>query len=136
MNYQTWTTTSTTYQAYAKAGAKCAEAFAPLPAPQLGEWTHPSTGETRYYINNLAEIIGFDYNQYRTGNISSAILDGETISNGKAHDLRFWLGMVKMWLVGDRLMIKAPQSEPRVMSKQDLIDTVRAAMTAHGHKLA
>lgn len=48
-------------------------------------WTHPTTGQTRHYINDWAEqAFGLEIARYNTGNISSAALDGEHISNTKA----------------------------------------------------
>lgn len=53
---------------------------------QVGsEWKHPRTGEARYYLNEWHDMIeGLKIGRYNTGNISSATLDGEKISNGKA----------------------------------------------------
>lgn len=48
-------------------------------------WTHPTTGQTRHYINDWAEqAFGLEIARYNTGNISSAALNGERISNTKA----------------------------------------------------
>lgn len=59
------------------------------------EWTHPGTGEIRIYINDWPALIGLDVNRYGTGNISSATLDGERISNARARDI---LGTVtRVW---------------------------------------
>ncbi|MEQ2400174.1 hypothetical protein [Peptoniphilus hominis (ex Hitch et al. 2025)] len=37
----------------------------------------------RLYIKRLADLIGLSYTKYNTGNISSAELNGETISNSE-----------------------------------------------------
>lgn len=48
-------------------------------------WTHPTTGQTRHYINDWAEqAFGLEIARYNTGNIRSAALNGERISNTKA----------------------------------------------------
>lgn len=48
----------------------------------------------RVYLNNWLELAGLEVNRYNTGNISSAYLDGEKISNTKASELAgikcFW----------------------------------------------
>lgn len=41
-------------------------------------------GTTRYYLNNWASLIDFDVNRYGSGNIRSATLGGERISNAAA----------------------------------------------------
>ena len=49
-------------------------------------WTHPKTGEVRYYIDNdtAAEIGGLEIERYKTGNISDAWYKGKKISNSEA----------------------------------------------------
>lgn len=39
----------------------------------------------RLYIKRLADLIGLTYTKYNTGNISSAELNGETISNSECN---------------------------------------------------
>ena len=39
----------------------------------------------RLYIKKLADLIGLSYTKYNTGNISSAELNGETISNSECN---------------------------------------------------
>lgn len=48
-------------------------------------WTHPSTGEVRYYMDPIKamEIGGLELVFYNTGNISGAWLDGNKISNAE-----------------------------------------------------
>lgn len=65
----------------------------------VGEWTHPKTGEVRFYVNNLAELIGLDVSRYGTGNISSARLNGEKTSNAEAGRILQAVG--KAWIGGD-----------------------------------
>lgn len=47
-------------------------------------WTPSRGGDERIYINNWFELIGLKVSRYNTGNISSATMDGEHISNTKA----------------------------------------------------
>lgn len=51
----------------------------------------------RVYFNNLAEWYGLDCSYYNSGNISSAQLDGERISNSHARELSARLDMGKFW---------------------------------------
>lgn len=54
---------------------------------ELSSWRKPGTDEVRLYVQNIHEIIGLDIERYNTGNISSASLGGETISNSKAYEI-------------------------------------------------
>ena len=65
---------------------------------ELNEWANPRNGETRYYVNDLAGIIGLEVEYYQTGNIAGATLKGEYISNNKA--ARAVSGL-KVWLTED-----------------------------------
>lgn len=51
----------------------------------------------RIYINDLHELYGLDLNYFGTGNISSAKLDGEKISNTKARKITTDLDFAKYW---------------------------------------
>ena len=51
----------------------------------------------RIYFNNLAELYGVQTTRYNTGNISSATLDGERISNSQAGRICGRLALAKVW---------------------------------------
>ena len=53
-------------------------------------WVSPDGSKRRIYFAEtlLADLIGFRYTTYKTGNISSASLQGAKLSNGKADTLR------------------------------------------------
>jgi len=51
----------------------------------------------RVYFNNLSELYGIKTNRYNSGNISSATLDGEKISNSAAKRILGRLACVKIW---------------------------------------
>lgn len=59
------------------------------------EWTKDKI--QRIYFNNLEELIGLEYTTYNTGNISTAKLKGEKISNTKASRLASELSYAKVW---------------------------------------
>lgn len=62
----------------------------------LKSWTD-GTGRERRYVNNLAEVIGLEYDTYNTGNIIRATFKGEVIANAAAKRI---LG-AKVWLDQD-----------------------------------
>lgn len=51
----------------------------------------------RIYINNLEKIYGLETTSYKTGNISSATLNGEKISNSRARQLTCDLSCAKIY---------------------------------------
>lgn len=51
----------------------------------------------RIYINNLEKIYGLETTSYKTGNISSATLNGEDISNSRARQLTSDLSCAKIY---------------------------------------
>lgn len=59
----------------------------------LNNWT-ARNGQTRRYVDGWHKLVGLEIDRYKTGNISSASVNGESISNGTAGRL---LG-VKVWL--------------------------------------
>lgn len=59
------------------------------------EWTRDD--KRRVYFNNLAELFGLDAAFYNTGNVSSASLHGEDISNTRAREIISALRMSKVW---------------------------------------
>lgn len=54
-------------------------------------------GHRRLYFNNLEDLYGLELDHYGTGNISSATLNGEKISNNSARELVFELRSGKLW---------------------------------------
>src|SRR5690554_6183525 len=57
------------------------------------EWTGYN-GQKRVYLNNWYDLVGLEISTYKTGNVSSAALNGEPISNSAGNDLR----QAKVWL--------------------------------------
>lgn len=51
----------------------------------------------RIYFHDLAMLFGLYCSMYKTGNISSATLNGEKISNSKATKLLYALRLSKVW---------------------------------------
>lgn len=51
----------------------------------------------RIYFNNLTGWYGLETTHYNTGNISSATLDGERISNGRARKIEGRLSYGKLY---------------------------------------
>ena len=58
-------------------------------------WQHDTMD--RIYINDLARWSGLEVVTYGSGNIRSATLDGETISNTAARKLGSMLALGKLW---------------------------------------
>lgn len=73
----------------------------------------------RVYINSLGQWYGIDTSRYGTGNISSATLDGERISNGQAKKLLGYLAYAKLWwdVKAERWSVKTLDYEMEQVSK-------------------
>jgi transposase-like protein len=65
-------------------------------------WT-PRTGQERVYLNNWHELIGLEVSRYNTGNICSATINGQRISNGKATRLLD----AKVWWQNGKILVTA-----------------------------
>ena len=61
------------------------------------EWKTEDGKFHRIYFNGLSERYGLRCFYYNTGNVSSATLDGETISNSKARCLLSAFDGAKLW---------------------------------------
>jgi hypothetical protein len=91
--------------------------------PELSEWTS-RTGQVRRYINNWPAIVGLDVGYYKTGNIQSASLNGERISNAEAGRLL----SAKVWIdAADEIHVDYNRSRT---SDDDIKAAVRTAMGA------
>lgn len=62
-------------------------------------WTHPRTGEVRYYINDAWRFGGLEVQRHKSGNISSAWIGEEDISNSEAN--RCINACEKVWVTED-----------------------------------
>lgn len=69
------------------------------------EWTAPN-GSVRYYFNGLARLFGFELTYYNTGNLCTAKLNGETISNTQAKRYLSDLESMKVWVEDGKLCTK------------------------------
>jgi hypothetical protein len=88
----------------------------------------------RVYINDWALFIGLEVDRYKSGNISSASLDGETISNSEAYRLLTAVYKVYFDAADSKLHIQWGDSSPRSMDRDDLAKAIfggiRAAIAA------
>ena len=66
---------------------------------QFGGNLWENYGKCRVYFNgaDIAARQGLDWGTYNTGNISSATLDGEKISNSEAKRILAGFGLHKIW---------------------------------------
>lgn len=65
-------------------------------------WTHPGTGEVRYYLDHDLCIHDLQFTRYNNGNISSAHLDGNRISNAECGRMlagKSWLTITENGIV-------------------------------------
>lgn len=81
----------------------------------------------RVYFNNAPDLIGLKVTRYRTGNISSATLGGEHVSNSEAGRL---LGAVEKvwWDVAEGEVKVRWSGAPRSMDQEDAERAVEATL--------
>lgn len=93
------------------------------------EWVHPGTGEVRIYVNDLAGLYGLRTSHYNTGNISSATLNGEKISNSEAKRILHHMSSAKLWIGGDgRIMHKGLSEQECVIILAALREQIKTAL--------
>lgn len=104
---------------------------------RISPWTHPDTGQVRYYLNNWAKAAGLDYDRYKTGNIRGANFAGYGMSNSRAAMLL----RTKVWFGDDGVLhIEMPQkvATDLVWERQQTVEQIVranliAALAAIGH---
>ncbi|WP_158784177.1 hypothetical protein [Pantoea sp. BAV 3049] len=82
------------------------------------EWVKGDYHRVYFNAATMIKFIGLSYSTYKTGNISSATLNGNHISNGKAASIRNGLAACKFWFDA-----KKGEFDSRDMSS-DLFETV------------
>jgi hypothetical protein len=92
------------------------------------EWTHPETGEQRWYVDRaqVESIMGFEVETHKSGSLSSVKLNGEQLSNTQ--------GAKALSTIGGKWFLTADESERGwALKAQDSerVDEVRDAMEAH-----
>lgn len=78
----------------------------------------------RVYVNDWQQYIGLEVDRYNSGNISSASLDGETISNSEAYRLLTAVYKVYFDSADGKLHIQWGTSSPRSMDRDDLAEAI------------
>lgn len=67
--------------------------------------------KNRIYFNNLAEFLGLECGFYKTGSVSWATLNGESISNSKGSNLFYQCRQGKIWFEAGEFHSKDMNSE-------------------------
>jgi hypothetical protein len=122
--------TGPAYRAYLAASQRCAEAFRPRVRPVFNVWIHPTTGERRRYITNVAEIIGFTYEGYGL-KVHAGVLDGEPLSNNQTYKLVELIGLCKFWVDDQRVLHyrNVAGTSSRLHTPKSLADAINATRT-------
>jgi hypothetical protein len=88
----------------------------------------------RVYLNDWASLIGLEVSRYNTGNISSAALNGEKISNSEAGRLLGSVDKVYFDNTDGKAHIQWGYGTPRTFGRDDLAQAIfggiRAAIAA------
>jgi excisionase family DNA binding protein len=88
----------------------------------------------RVYINGWTNLIGLEVNHYKSGNIASAFLNGEEISNSEAYRLLGTVNKVYFDAADGKVYISWGHSAARTMDREDIAAAIftgiRAAIAA------
>lgn len=89
------------------------------------EWVHPTTGETRIYLNDWLEAVGVELSYYGTGNICYAELDGKKVSNNTGKSLK----AMKAWIGSDgEVHVKINDRARFYIKEATLIERIKEAL--------
>lgn len=95
-------------------------------------WT--KDGYDRVYFNGWARFIGLEIERYKTGNIYSASLNGEHISNSEARRLLGAITKVYWDAADGQIHVKWGWETPRSMTRDELyqaiVDGIHAAVAS------
>lgn len=92
------------------------------------EWK--KDGRHNIYFNNLREHIGLQLSFYNTGNISSARLNGEIISNSQAKEICTSLDFGKLWFdVKENSFHYSGIRNNRTFSAQEMFEAIVIKIT-------
>ena len=91
-------------------------------------WTRGD--KDRVYLNDWSDYLGLATATYKTGNISSATLNGEKISNAEAGRLLCAVYKVYFDVPTSKVVIQWGRSEPRSMDREDIAQAIFAGIRA------
>ena len=94
---------------------------------EMNNWTNPRNKEVRTYINNWAEVLGFEIEKYKSGNISHASYNGEKISNSEAK--RNLVG--KVYIVNKTLYMDG-HADTTTMTETEKAEQIRNLLAEQG----
>jgi len=91
------------------------------------EWIKDGYHRIYFNLDIMTEMIGLDLSFYKTGNIQSARLNGETISNSKAKGLlmsingKFWYDVKNdKWCCKDMNVDRAREIKQAILAKLEV----------------
>ena len=89
-------------------------------------WT--KNGMDRVYLNDFATVPGLELDHYKSGNISYAALDGETISNAEGGRLSTAVDKVYFDAADGKVYIKWGWSNPRSLDRDEIAARIFGAI--------
>jgi len=92
-------------------------------------------GMHRIYFNNVTEIIGLNVSRYNTGNISSASINGQRLSNSRAGEIFNQCRDSKFWYDLDGHKFHGRGFNSRSFTIEDILTTVEQTLIESVTKL-
>ncbi|MTE20226.1 hypothetical protein F0L17_14135 [Streptomyces sp. TRM43335] len=87
-------------------------------------------GHDRVYLNGFETVPGLELDHYKSGNISSATLDGEKVSNAEGGRLATAVDKVYFDAADGKVYIKWGWGNPRSLDRDEIAARVFAAVRA------
>jgi hypothetical protein len=92
-------------------------------------WT--GDGVTREYVQNVPELLGLEYETYKTGNVRWASLDGAAISNAEANRILAVRAWRSPWCSGLRHAVHVQGADRvRALDEDTIRDRIQAGIDA------
>lgn len=95
---------------------------------EMSNWTNPRNKEVRIYINNWAEVLGFEtFRSKSSGRITEAKYKGKSITNAEAG--RNLAG--KVYII-DKTLYMDGHSDTEIMGKKEKAQAIRSLLSEQG----
>ncbi|ABM39993.1 hypothetical protein [Polaromonas naphthalenivorans] len=95
-------------------------------------WTNNARAQ-RFYFNDLDSLFGLKCSYYKTGNVFSATLDGDVISNGLARRILSDVGTLKVYFDMADLSLHIKSGNFRMSENYDYESILTEALLAHAN---
>lgn len=105
-------------------------AFTVATMTAIGGRRWQKNGMDRVYLNDFATVPGLELDHYKSGSISGASLDGDSVSNSEGGRLATAVDKVYFDATDGKVHIKWGWGNPRSLDRSDITDRILTAIRA------